>query len=209
MSPKVGLNLDIEERHYTAGAAATKEQRARQRRLDNAELGKSVIIRPEHRLNGAKAANRAKALANDEEATHTRNLPFSLNPEPFKGIAEPMHDLLELFGYPTANQSPPKDIGVIHRMGLVDEDADPVKPSELRERSIAGKPENYRQANDGSVQKRCNACREWKPLTEDYYRHKTDRLTKSWAGDCHPCERERRRVAWKRRYQLQKLGLAK
>jgi hypothetical protein len=208
MAKSVGINLDIEPRHWTAGNAASLKHRQRIEREKAIAKG-DVVIRPEHRLAGAEAANRAKALKKRGRAI---TLPAdSVKPAiaPFSRAGEAIQMLLGIFGYPTSKLNVPKDIGVVHRMGLPDEDAEPIAPTVLRERPLSGKPENYRQTSTGAIEKRCHTCRVWHPLTDDYYRHKTDRMTKSWASDCHPCERERRRVAWKRRYQLQKLGLAK
>jgi hypothetical protein len=96
----VGLNLDIEPRHWTAGAKASAKQRQADYRVKLAKG--TVIIRPEHRLAGAEAANRAKALSRDEDDTPIPDEPRRPVLAPFARSQRAIADLCSVFGYPPA-----------------------------------------------------------------------------------------------------------
>jgi hypothetical protein len=196
----VGLNLDIEPRHWTAGAKATQQQRAREKRLSNAELGKSVIIRPEHRRKGAEAANRAKKRAMDEDGIPIATERAKPTVAPFARSGEAFQTLLGIFGYPTTKLEPPK--GKIHRLGTLDEDKED-KPVRREQARRPGSEDRYRMV-DGQEQKKCKDCQQWFFLNADYFRYKVDLYKASWSPYCHPCERVRRQQAWRRRYQKER-----
>jgi hypothetical protein len=195
----VGLNLDIEPRHYTAGAEATRQQRAREKRLSNAELGKSVIIRPEHRLNGAEAANRAKALERDEEATPVR--PDRAKPilAPFARAHRAFADLCAAFNYPPA-VVPVFGPVRVHRIKVPEDNhgLNEPRPQNLP-RSARPKHSDIYRMRHGIQERLCRSCGQWLPLTLDHYRWRNDRATGSWNGECRPCDNLRRRETIARR----------
>jgi hypothetical protein len=195
----VGLNLDIEPRHYTAGAEATRKRHARDKRE---KLAKGdVIIRPEHRLAGAKNANRAKERAKAEEDCETR--PERAKPvlAPFARSGEAFQMLLSIFGYPTAKLEPAK--GKVHRLGLPDEDKDDAPKVPQQQKRRPGYEHRYRML-EGVEQKQCRDCEQWFDLNADHFRYKIDAYKACWSTYCHPCERVRRQAAWRKRYQKMK-----
>jgi hypothetical protein len=197
----VGLNLDIEPRHYAAGAEATRQQRAREKRLSNAELGKSTIIRPEHRLAGADAANRAKKRDKRGRAITPHEDRAKPVPAPFTRSGEAFQMLLAIFGYPTAKLEPAK--GKVHRLGLPDEDTDDAHKIPQQQKRRPGYEYRYRML-DGVEQKQCRDCEQWFDLNADHFRYKIDAYKACWSTYCHPCERIRRQAAWRKRYQKMK-----
>jgi hypothetical protein len=194
-----GLNLDIEERHYTAGAEATRQQRAREKRLSNAELGKSVIIRPEHRLKGAEAANRAKALERDEEATPIR--PERAKPvlAPFARSQRAIADLCSVFGYPPA-VIPTFAPARVHRIKVAEDNhgLNEIRPQNMPRASRPKHSDIYR-VRHGVQERLCRLCGQWLALNLDNYRWRKDRNTGSWCGECRTCDNLRRRETIARR----------
>jgi hypothetical protein len=194
----VGLNLDIEPRHWTSGAKATQQQRAREKRLKIAKG--DVIIRAEHRLKGAEAANRAKKRTIDEDGIPIPTERAERTVAPFARSGEAFQTLLAIFGYPTTKLEPPK--GHIHRLGTPDEDKED-KPVRREQARRPGSEDRYRMV-DGVEQKKCKDCGQFMPLNHDYFRYKVDLYKASWSPYCHPCERVRRQQAWRRRYQKER-----
>jgi hypothetical protein len=197
VSPKaVGLNLDIEPRHYLAGAEATKQQRARDKRE---KLAKGdVIIRPEHRLAGAAAANRAKALARDEEGIPIR--PERAKPAlaPFARSQRAIADLCSVFGYPPA-VVPVFGPVRVHRIKIPEDNHSPEPRPQNMPRAARPKHSDIYRVRHGIQERLCRSCGQWLPLTLDHYRWRNDRATGSWNGECRPCDNLRRRETIARR----------
>jgi hypothetical protein len=199
VSPKaVGLNLDIEERHYTAGAEATRQQRAREKRLSNAELGKSVIIRPEHRLKGAEAANRAKALKRDEDGIPIPTERAKPVLAPFARSHGALADLCSVFGYPPA-VVPVFGPVRVHRIKVPEDNHSPDPRPQNMPRAARPKHSDIYRVRHGVQERLCRSCGQWLPLTLDHYRWRNDRATGSWNGECRPCDNLRRRETIARR----------
>jgi hypothetical protein len=191
----VGLNLDIEERHYTAGAEATRQQRAREKRLSNAELGHSVIIRPEHRLKGAEAANRAKKRAIDEDG-----IPIAAEPRrpvlaPFARSQRAIADLCSVFGYPPA-VVPVFGPVRVHRIKVPEDNhgLNEPRPQNLPRAARPKHSDIYRMRH-GVQERLCRSCAQWFTLNRDNFRWRQDRKTGSWNSECRICDNLRRREA--------------
>jgi hypothetical protein len=198
MSDKVGMNLDIEPRHYTAGAEATRQQRAREKRLSNAELGKSVIIRPEHRLKGAEAANRAKALARDEDGIPIPTERAKPALAPFARSHRALADLCSVFGYPPA-VVPVFGPVRVHRIKVPEDNHSPDPRPQNMPRAARPKHSDIYRVRHGVQERLCRSCGQWLALTLDNYRWRNDRATGSWNGECRPCDNLRRRETIARR----------
>jgi hypothetical protein len=195
----VGLNLDIEPRHWTSGAKATQQQRAREKRLKIAKG--DVIIRAEHRLKGAEAANRAKKRALDEDGIPIPDEPRRPVLAPFARSHGALADLCHVFGYPPAVVP---TIGKyweprVHRIKVAEDNhsADP-RPQNMPRHARPKHSDIYR-VRHGIQERLCRSCGQWLPLTLDNYRWRNDRATGSWNGECRPCDNLRRRETIARR----------
>jgi hypothetical protein len=194
----VGLNLDIEPRHYTAGAEATRQQRAREKRLSNAELGKLVIIRPEHRLKGAEAANRAKALARDEEGIPIPAERAKPVLAPFARSHRAFADLCSAFNYPPA-VVPTFGPVRVHRIKVPEDNHSPDPRPQNMPRAARPKHSDIYRVRHGVQERLCRLCGQWLALNLDNYRWRKDRNTGSWCGECRTCDNLRRRETIARR----------
>lgn len=203
MTEKVGLNLDIEPRHWEAGNAASRKHRQRLEREKKIAPG-DVIIRPEHRLAGAIAANRAKARDRDEEATLTPDEPSEPVLSPFRRSGAAIADLCAVFGYPPA-VIPKLRPSRVHHI-KVPADNLPPDPLSARPQNQAGnrkllKPDLYR-TRGGKQEKHCGSCGQWLLLDNAHWRwHKPSpkRPTGSFSYECRVCDNLRRREAVARR----------
>jgi hypothetical protein len=192
----VGLNLDIEPRHWQSGAKASAKQRAADHRV---KLAKGdVIIRPEHRLAGAVAANRAKALARDEDGIPITDEPRRPVLAPFARSQRAIADLCAVFGYPPA-VIPTMAPARVHRLKVPEDNHSPdPRPQNLPRASRPKHSDIYRVMH-GVQERLCRSCGQWLPLTLDNYRWRQDRATGSWNGECRPCDNLRRRETIARR----------
>ena len=82
-----GINLDIEHRHWTAGAEATRQQRAREKRLDAALLGKEVLIALQRLGVETIAVDRYDNAPGQQVAHHARTITMS-DPAQLKALIE-------------------------------------------------------------------------------------------------------------------------
>jgi hypothetical protein len=196
---KVGLNLDIEQRHWLAGAEATRKQRERLAREKRAALIKGeVVIRQEHRLAGAKNANRAKERSKSEEDCETR--PERAKPvlAPFARSHRALADLCSVFGYPPA-VVPVFGPVRVHRIKVPEDNHSPDPRPQNMPRAARPKHSDIYRVRHGVQERLCRSCGQWLPLTLDHYRWRNDRATGSWNGECRPCDNLRRRETIARR----------
>jgi hypothetical protein len=193
----VGLNLDIEPRHWTAGAKASAKQRQADYRVKLAKG--TVIIRPEHRLAGAEAANRAKALSRDEDDTPIPDEPRRPVLAPFARSQRAIADLCSVFGYPPA-VVPVFGPVRVHRIKVPEDNhgLNEPRPQNMPRHARPKHSDIYRMRH-GIQERLCRSCGQWLPLTLDNYRWRQDRATGSWNGECRPCDNMRRRETAARR----------
>jgi hypothetical protein len=193
----VGLNLDIEPRHWTSGAKASAQQRQADYRV---KLAKGdVIIRPEHRLKGAEAANRAKKRAIDEDGIPIPDEPRRPVLAPFARSQRAIADLCSVFGYPPA-VVPVFGPVRVHRIKIPEDNhgLNEPRPQNLPRAARPKHSDIYRMRH-GIQERLCRSCGQWLPLTLDNYRWRNDRATGSWNGECRPCDNLRRRETAARR----------
>jgi hypothetical protein len=189
--------LDIEPRHWTAGAKASAKQRQADYRVKLAKG--TVIIRPEHRLAGAEAANRAKALSRDEDDTPIPDEPRRPVLAPFARSQRAIADLCSVFGYPPA-VVPVFGPVRVHRIKVPEDNhgLNEPRPQNMPRHARPKHSDIYRMRH-GIQERLCRSCGQWLPLTLDNYRWRQDRATGSWNGECRPCDNMRRRETAARR----------
>jgi hypothetical protein len=197
VSDKVGLNLDIEPRHWTAGNAASLKHRQRLEREKKIAKG-DVVIRPEHRLAGAVAANRSKARDRDEEATPMPPEPRQPVLSPFARSGKAVSDLLEVFGYPPA-VIPEIRPARIHRIKVPADNLPPDPRPQNQPRAARPKESDIYRLRHGVQERLCRSCGQWFTLNRDNFRWRQDRKTGSWNSECRICDNLRRREAAARR----------
>lgn len=194
MTKPEGINLDILPHHVKRGAANTQKSRQRERRMNEALLGKEVIIRHEHRANGGQARKRAVEREKVEGGSRIQSDARSSPSEPFKGSSEALCDLASAFGYPTRELAP-APTRVFRNAEMVE----PIKPDPELKPTNQGrrrKAEEVRRETAAGPERCCSSCSRWLPETTTYYRWRAAR--NHWESECSFCHSLRRKEFYER-----------
>lgn len=168
------INLEIQPRHFYAGAAAAKKTA----KAERARLEALGLKKPAQPSQQRERTIRSPAPRKRDSA--------SLEPP-----SEAMADLLSAFGYPTAALAPKADR--VYRDGEMDEPP----PPKVRGPRPKRRPEDVRRmVAGGHWERACNACGLWQPETPNYYRWRQER--KRWECECNACHNARRKAYYER-----------
>lgn len=154
----------------------------------------NLDIKPHHVRKGAAATKRAREREKRTQATPVPPTPKQRNSGPSSAPESAIADLCRVLGYPNAAIQTPK--GRVHRIVVEADEKEPDwRPAVVRK----GWEGRYRVL-DGVRHKVCPGCDKWLPLTEANYVWRVHKGIGSWASQCHPCVRRRRREIWAERH---------
>jgi hypothetical protein len=180
------INLDIERRHWEAGARATQQSRK--------ATAKTETVLARHRNSGLQAMNgtakAAKPRDRRDDGTSSYHAPLG----PFARCGKAVADLLQVFGYPPA-VIPDLKPARIHRIKVPADNLPPDPRPQNLPRAARPKQSDIYRLRHGVQERLCRSCAQWFTLNRDNFRWRQDRKTGSWNSECRICDNLRRREA--------------